>query len=484
MIVPPEEVVSVLRQLNPWWSGSRVPDLPPWRRAAFSEVERWLLDPPAHRAVFISGARQVGKTTLLLQSAEALLDSGVAPQNILYVTLDHPWLKLTGIDGVIKLWQEYFPPQPGPEFLLLDEIQFAREWQTWLKLQVDFHKNRRFAVTGSATQLAEKGQESGVGRWHSIRLATLSFYEYIQIRRVPSPALPDVGILRELFQWTPAQFSRAAGAGQVLVPHFYEYLLRGGFPQCAQVASVEQAQKLLREDIVDKVLKRDMTALFGVRRVLELEQTFLYLCLHDGGLLDVVDLCKNLEIRKPTVLNYLALLEATHLIHRLPPFGYGKQILRARWKVYLADPSIAPSVLLRGKSMLENSDLVSRAVESALFKHLVTRYYPANVQFSYWRGRRDLEVDFVTDVDGHLAPFEVKYSSGHTAPSDFEGMVSLCAEKKLPRAYLVTRELNDFGTEPLKGSPETRLLRLPAVLACWWLGSSELKSVKRLQSGV
>lgn len=484
MILPEQEIVAVLRQLNPWWSESRVPDLPPWRRAAFNELERWLLDPPAHRAVFISGARQVGKTTLLLQAAHALLDSGVPAQNIMYATLDHPLLKLKGLDGLIKIWQEFFPPGSGPEYLLLDEIQFARGWQTWLKLQVDFSKNRRFAVTGSATQLTEEGQESGVGRWHTVRLATLSFYEFVQIRGVPVPALPEVNVLRELFQWTRAQFSRAADAGQRLVPHFYEYLLRGGFPQCAQVASVDQAQKLLREDIVDKVLKRDMTAIFGVRRVLELEQTFLYLCLHDGGLLDVVDLCKNLEIKKPTVLNYLALLEATHLIHRLPPFGYGKQILRARWKVYLADPSIAPSVLLRGKSMLENTDLVSRAVESAVFKHLVTRYYPSNVQFSYWRGRRNLEVDFLSDVNGHLAPFEVKYSFGHTDPLDFEGLVTLCAEKKLPRAYLVTRELTDFGTEPLKGSPGTQLLRVPAVLACWWLGSSELKSAKRLRSGV
>ena len=50
--------------------------------------------------------------------------------------------------------------------------------------------------------------------------------------------------------------------------------------------------------LVERVLKRDMTALFGVRRVLELEQTFLYLCLHDGGLLDMVDLGKNLEVKK------------------------------------------------------------------------------------------------------------------------------------------------------------------------------------------
>ena len=81
--------------------------------------------------------------------------------------------------------------------------------------------------------------------------------------------------------------------------HFHEDPLRGGFPQCALVPNVELAQKLLREDIVDKVLKRDMTALFGVRRVLELEQTFLYLCLHDGGLLDMVDRARIWRSRSP-----------------------------------------------------------------------------------------------------------------------------------------------------------------------------------------
>jgi len=56
-----------------------------------------------------------------------------------------------------------------------------------------------------------------------------------------------------------------------------------------------------------------MTALFGVRRVLELEQTFLYLCMHDGGLLDVNNLCSNLGVKRPTVQNFIELLEATHL---------------------------------------------------------------------------------------------------------------------------------------------------------------------------
>ena len=93
------ELLAVLRQYNPWWGGGRPADLPPWRRAAFREVFSWIADPPAHRALLLSGARQVGKTTLLLQTIDALLDEGVAPGKILYATFDHPLIKLAGLDG-------------------------------------------------------------------------------------------------------------------------------------------------------------------------------------------------------------------------------------------------------------------------------------------------------------------------------------------------------------------------------------------------
>src|SRR5262249_19010359 len=156
----------------------------------------------------------------------------------------------------------------GTEYLFLDEIQYTKDWQTWLKLQVDFRKDRRIAVTGSATPLVAEGQESGVGRWHTIRLATLSFFEYLQIKQIETPKLPAVSSLTELFDWTQSERDRIGEESRPLVGHFHEYLLRGGFPQTAQVESISQAQRLIREDIVDKVLKRDMTALFGVRRVL------------------------------------------------------------------------------------------------------------------------------------------------------------------------------------------------------------------------
>ena len=82
------DLIGVLRQFNPWWRREHQSGLPTWQRAAFAEVKQWVQNPPALRAVLLSGARQIGKTTLLLQTIESLLAEGVPPGQILYATFD------------------------------------------------------------------------------------------------------------------------------------------------------------------------------------------------------------------------------------------------------------------------------------------------------------------------------------------------------------------------------------------------------------
>jgi predicted AAA+ superfamily ATPase len=472
--VPKSELSSVLAKFNPWWSAEVSPDLASWRRAAFRELYEWVANPPARRAVLVTGARQVGKTTLLLQVVEELIRTGVPPSNVLYATFDHSLLKLAGFDAVIEAWRNREPRASGLEYVFFDEVQFVAHWGTWVKHQVDFGQGRRIVLTGSALPIAQAGQESGVGRWHTLRLATLSFFEYLQLRQIELPRLAELGSLKDLFAWERRALQGVAEAAAGYVAHFHEYLVRGGFPQTAQIDSITQAQRLLREDIVDKVLKRDMTALFGVRRVLDLEHTFLYLCLHDGGLLDVPALCANLEVRRPTALSFIELLEAAHLIHRLPPFGYGKDVLRARYKVYLADAAIAPAVLLKGKSVLEDPAALGIATESTVFKHLFARFYEQEVRFSYWKGRRDREIDLVAEVAGEVIPFEVKYRSQHAGVRDLRGLAEFCADRGIARAYVITKSLDDFGEmqTPVRAAG-TRVMKVPAPLFCYWMGQAE-----------
>ncbi len=281
MKIPKEELIAILSQFNPWWKRERIPDIPKWCRGAFQELMQWIEQPPAQRAIMLSGPRQVGKTTLLLQAIQKLVESGVPPANILYATFDHPICKLAGLNAVLEAWRELEPKANGPEYLFLDEAQFIKDIGTWVKHQVDFFKNKKIVFTGSATPLIRMDQESGVGRWHTIGISTLSFYEYLQIKKIPLPHIDTIQAISNLLDCTPHEFFRMTEAANALIGHFHEYLVRGGFPQTVLVESITQSQALLREDIIDKVLKRDMTALFGVRRIIELEQLFIFLCMHD-----------------------------------------------------------------------------------------------------------------------------------------------------------------------------------------------------------
>ncbi|MBL8693361.1 MAG: ATP-binding protein [Planctomycetes bacterium] len=467
------EVRAVLRQFNPWWTGSAIPDLPHWRRPVFKKVFRWLEAPPSARALLLTGARRVGKTTLLLQLIQKLLSQGTPPSNILYLTLDHPILKLEGLDRLTRLWRESEPAADGPEFVLLDEVHAVRDWQVWIKHQVDFVKNRRIAATGSATPLLEEGQESGAGRWHEIEVAPLSFYEFLLITKRSRPKFNKVRSLVRLLSWSPADFARATTQVRELEPEFSEYLLRGGFPETAMIPTITLAQKLLREDIVDRILKRDMTALFQVRRVVELEQLFVYLCLHDSGIIDLTQIVKSLQLPKQTVSRFLSLLEAAHLIHTLRPHGYGKEILRGGSKIYLADAAIGPSVLLRGRDLLSSNAELGRAVETAVFMHMRNHYHSDGIQFSYWRGKKGAEVDFVAQAGAEMIAVEVKHRGSHTDLREMPGLVELCRTRTVHRAYVITRDADDVGRTDLPGPPPVPVLKIPAPLACYLLGASE-----------
>lgn len=475
MIADQQEIYSVLREYNPWWSGTNDPGLPSWRRVAYEELRQWLVAPPSPRAVLISGARQVGKTTLLRQIVHDLVtQERVDPAQIFYATFDHPLLKVIGLAGVLKVWEELHAKDAnGRVFLLLDEIQNTSNWQTWVKHQVDFNKNRRIAVTGSAMPIGAENPESGVGRWHTIKLPTLSFYEYLKLKEIHTPNIADVRSLAETMSWTDKQRVQESESARPLIPHFHEYLLRGGFPEPAKVEDIRIAQKLLRDDIVEKVLKRDMTSLYGVRHVLDLEKVFIYLCLHDGGILDVSKMSSNLDdMSRPKINSFLSLLESAHLVYRLHPYGYGTQVLKGKPKVYLADAALAGSVMLRGKSVLENAQLLGNAVETAFFKHLFTRLYSTAVKFSYWRDTRTHdEVDIVAEVGDRLVPFEVKYQQ-NIQGSHLKGIRQFCADKSIAQAYVITKDLKDFRV--VTDSGDTKYLQIPAVLACYWLSKSEL----------
>lgn len=466
------ELSSVLREFNPWWLGRAAPGVSNWRRAAAVQIDRWADDVETKRALVVGGARQVGKTMLFRQAIQRLLEEGAAPESILYVTYDHPVFRLAGVGAPIAAWEEMHPGMPeGRQWLFLDEVQAAsKDWGVWLKHQVDFHPHRRIAVTGSAISLRDAGAESGVGRWIDIPLPTLSFGEYLGIRGVERPLAAPSGGLRALAEWTPAALATASEVSRSLTGHFHEYLLRSGFPEASTTHDIGEAQRRIREDIVDKVLKRDMTALFGVRGVDDLERVFLYLARTDGGLVNISKLSNELDVKQPTVNSYFEKLEAARLIYRLKRFGYGQTVKRAQEKIYMADPALSGAIWLRGDNLLANASQLGRAVETAFFKHAFTRFYRGAPMFTYWRdpkSRKELEVDLIAETAERTIPFEVKHQDAPTDLRRLAGLIVFMDREDVDIGYVVTRRPDAIGR---LSTPSGRsIIQAPAPLACLWL---------------
>jgi hypothetical protein len=128
------------------------------------------------------------------------------------------------------------------------------------------------------------------------------------------------------------------------------------------------------------------------------------------------------------------------------------------------------------------------ATETAVFKHLFARYYAQNVRFSYWRGKRDHEVDLSAEVGGEVIPFEVKYRAQHTGARELKALIELCQAKRIARGYVITKSLGDFGrmqglpslgpepaADATSDAPATtpQIMRIPAPLLCYWMGATE-----------
>ena len=198
MNIPKNELISVLQEFNPWWTGQPFSDLPDWQRTASQEISRWCENTRSSRSLLLSGPRQVGKTTLFRQAVRNLLKSGAPASQIIYITFDHPLLKLAGINKTIEAWEEIFPgTSDRTQYLFLDEVQFIPDWEVWLKHQVDFKKSRKIAITGSASPLRSASTESGVGRWETIKLPTLTFKEFLRLRNIAPPKMAEVASLKQ-----------------------------------------------------------------------------------------------------------------------------------------------------------------------------------------------------------------------------------------------------------------------------------------------
>ena len=114
-----EGILKVLNAYNPWWkTGSTNSALTKsYKRFAFYEAMERMENQSLRRTVVLSGTRRVGKTTIMYQMIDALLKKGISARKILFVSLDHPMLKLSAFNDILECFHETIYPDNDVYYL-------------------------------------------------------------------------------------------------------------------------------------------------------------------------------------------------------------------------------------------------------------------------------------------------------------------------------------------------------------------------------
>jgi uncharacterized protein len=342
-----------------------------------------------HPVIVLTGARQVGKSTLL-RNAEPFAS----------------W-RLHTLDDYDTLRQAREDPRglwAGAEQVILDEVQKAPDLLAAVKQAVDERRgSTRFVLSGSANLLLLRHVgESLAGRAVYFVLHPLTLGE---IHASPPPALLAQALAG---QW-PAEGELAREA-----PDVVPLLLRGLLPPLLTLSS-PSAWVRWWNGYVTTYLERDLRQLSQIDNLLGFRRLMELLALRSGQVLNQSELARDAGLSQPTAHRYLNLLESTYLFERLPAYGSNRarRLVKAP-KAFWSDPALA--LFLAGiydEKTLRSSKEMGAALETFVFHHLrvLANLLTPPARLYFWREHGGLEVDFIVEHGRQVLGIEVKLTA-------------------------------------------------------------------------
>lgn len=295
------------------------------------------------KMIFISGARQSGKTTLALRLSRQEMGEKA---NQFYLTWD-------SAGDREKIMREQFPTGKG--VLILDEIHKYARWRQVVKGLFDKRKEElKIIVTGSGRlDYYRRGGESLQGRYHFYRLYPFTLREVNHVRE---------NAFSDLIQY-------------------------GGFPEPFLAASQREVRRWSRE-YRTRVILDDLSSLENVRDISLLEQLSIRLPDLVGAPLSVNALREDLQVAHQTVSRWLDMLENVYLIFRIHPFGPPKiRAVKKEAKHYHFDWTLVEDESIRFENLV--------ALHLLKWVHFKQDYEGFDTELRYFRNREGKEVDFV-----------------------------------------------------------------------------------------
>jgi hypothetical protein len=468
LTISSKQILDRARRENPWWDEPH--SLPKMYQDWTSRPYLDLLAPlvkqsEVRRAVVLMGPRRVGKTVMIHHLIGQLLSAGVHPKNICYFSVDHPIYNGLGLEDFLKSYEAATSVDLSKNrcYVFFDEIQYLKDWEKHLKSLVDSYPDLRCLVSGSAAAaLRLKSTESGAGRFTDFLLPPLTFHEYLfLIKQTDLVALSEENGVKNF----------STHDITALNARFMDYLNYGGYPEAVFSEEIQSDPgRYIKNDIVDKVLSRDLPALYGIQDIQELYYLFTNLAYNTAGEVSLEELSKKSGVTKNTIKRYIEYLEAAFLVRTVPRVDRSaKRFRRASFfKVYLTNPSIRSALF---GPISADDEAMGSVVETAVFSQWFHQDDP--LYYARWKGG---EVDIVSLNSAQKAEFavEVKWSDRYYSnPGELKSLSQFCHTQDLTLAIVTTR--TKAGT---KSVGNATFAYMPASLYCYTLGYNIVKRKK------
>lgn len=461
--VPTEQVVKRLEIENPWWRDGNIPKIfSSFKPRAYLELFFPLVESrKIRRAAVLMGPRRVGKTVLLHHAIQRLIKTGVDPKHISYFSVDHPIYNGLGLDSFLEIFSEATGVNYLDEdcFLFFDEIQYLKNWEIHLKAIVDRFPNLKCTVSGSAAAaLRLKSNESGAGRFTDFLLPPLTFHEYLVLLDKNHLIIP------------PESNDRFFTTNNIeeLNKDFIHYLNFGGYPEVIFSPDMQSDPgRFIKNDIIDKVLLRDLPGLYGVQDIQELNYLFTTLAYNSSNEVSLEELSKGSGVAKNTIKKYIEYLEAAFLIktvHRVDRTA--KRFKRANFfKVYLTNPSIRTALF---SPITDEDPAIGGLSETAVY----SQWFHSDTLLHYSRWKNG-EVDIVNigKEQKVLWAIEVKWTDRFfRKPAELKNLLQFCHGNNLNSAAITTK--TKTGNTVMEN---VHLNFIPTSIYCYTVGFNIVK---------
>ena len=342
------------------------------------------------KAILVTGARQVGKTTMLRHLANG--------QSRTYVTLDNLMARNLAKSDPVLFFQTYKPP------IIIDEVQYAPELFTQVKILCDeSEETGLFWLTGSQQfDMMKDVRETLAGRIGILELYSLSKSEK-----------DGIVFENDLDFSLPCLRARQEQTSKNDVIDIFEHIWRGGMPQVFR-ADAEQRQEYYSA-YVNTYLMRDIVDLGGVTDALRFGK-FLAVCAAlIAEQINYKTLADASEIAQPTAKEWLRLLESMGIIYLLRPYANNalKRLTKTP-KIYFYDTGLAAYLSM----WLTRETLMNGAASGHYFENFVVAellknyaYSRNNANMTYYRDSNTKEIDVFVEQNNRIHPLEIKKSA-------------------------------------------------------------------------